>query len=129
MPATSVTALLQHLRRQWLARNELNALPQSEIDNIARDLGMTAQDLEYLAEKGPDAAKLLYDRMDAIGVSKDDVEKAANGVLRDLERTCACCNEKGVCEKDLRKHPQDPVWQSYCPNAFTLLDLKKLKTS
>ncbi|MGA7330039.1 MAG: hypothetical protein WBX25_37525, partial [Rhodomicrobium sp.] len=41
----------------------------------------------------------------------------------------ACCNEKGVCEKDLRKHPQDPVWQSYCPNAFTLLDLKKLKTS
>ena len=127
MPGTTaVGALLSHLRERWAARNELSGLDEREVDSLARDLGMTAKDLESLVEKGPDAAILLYERMQAIGVSKDAVEKAAYGVMRDLERTCACCNDKGICEKDLRMHPKDPLWKSYCPNAFTLDDLKKL---
>jgi len=47
--------------------------------------------------------------------------------MRDLQRTCACCNEKGVCEKDLEERPDDPAWKSYCPNAVTLETLAKLK--
>ena len=47
--------------------------------------------------------------------------------MRDLQKTCACCNEKGVCEKDLVKRPDDSVWKSYCPNAVTLELLTKLK--
>jgi len=34
-----------------------------------------------------------------IPLSKAEVERAAQGVLRDLQRTCACCNEKGRREK------------------------------
>ena len=30
--------------------------------------------------------------------------------MRDMERTCACCDEKGVCEKDLAARPDDPAW-------------------
>ncbi|MGA7326487.1 MAG: hypothetical protein WBX25_18860 [Rhodomicrobium sp.] len=126
--ATAVGALLSHLRERWAARSEFGGLDEREVDSLARDLGMTAKDLESLVEKGPDAANLLYQRMKAIGVSKDAVEKAAYGVMRDLERTCACCNDKGICERDLRKHPEDPAWKSYCPNALTLDDLKKLKS-
>jgi hypothetical protein len=44
-----------------------------------------------------------------------------------LQRTCACCNEKGVCEKDFTEHPDDPVWKSYCSNAVTLESLTELK--
>jgi hypothetical protein len=76
---------------------------------------------------GPEAANLLYERMQALGISKADVDKAAQGVMRDLQRTCACCNEKGVCEKDLAERPDDPVWKSYCPNAVTLESLSELK--
>lgn len=47
--------------------------------------------------------------------------------MRDLQRTCACRNEKRICEKDLVKRPEDPEWESYCPNAFTLDALPKLK--
>ena len=47
--------------------------------------------------------------------------------MRDLQKTCACCNEKGVCEKDLVKRPDGSVWKSYCPNAVTLDLLTKLK--
>ena len=81
---------------------------------------MTSKDLEDLVARGPDAANLLYERMHALGLSRADVERAAHGLMRDLERTCACCNEKGICEKDLNKQPQDPSWKSYCPNAITL---------
>jgi hypothetical protein len=55
------------------------------------------------------------------------VDKAAPSVMWDLERTCACCNKEGVCAKDLAERPDDPVWKSYCPNAFTLDTLLKLK--
>ena len=88
---------------------------------------MSATALKGLVARGPDAANLLYERMHALGISKADVDHAAQGVMRDLQKTCACCNEKGVCEKDLAKRPDDPVWKSYCPNAVTLDSLTKLK--
>ena len=69
----------------------------------------------------------LYERMRALGLSKADVEAAAQGVLRDLQRTCACCNEKSICERNLAQRPEAPVWMSYCPNAVTLEVLAKLK--
>ena len=77
--------------------------------------------------RGPDAASHLYERMHALGLSKADVEHATMDVLRDLQRTCACCNEKGRCEKDLLDRPDDPVWRNYCPNAATLDTLTRLK--
>jgi hypothetical protein len=80
-----------------------------------------------LVERRPDAAHNLYERIRALGLSKADVDAAAHGALRDVQRTCACCNEKGVCEKDLAKHPNDPIWKSYCPNAVTLEALAKFK--
>jgi hypothetical protein len=46
--------------------------------------------------------------------------------MQDLEKTCALCNEKGVCQKDLTSRPGDPRWRSYCPNAITLDSLKRL---
>jgi hypothetical protein len=46
---------------------------------------------------------------------------------RTMRRTRALCSEKGVCEKDLVRHPDDPVWKSYCSNAVTLETLALLK--
>jgi hypothetical protein len=124
---SSVEALLTHLRQRWRARQELAHIDPGELARIAGDLGMTPADLEMLAERGPDAAHLLYERMALLGIKPDDVENAAHGLLRDLEKTCACCHEKGTCEKDMARRPQDPRWQGYCPNALELEDLKRLK--
>jgi hypothetical protein len=74
-------------------------------------------------EHGPDAAHLLYERMRVLGMSRADVERSANGVMRDLEKTCALCRDKGICEKDLNRQPDDPGWKAYCPNAVTLDDV------
>jgi hypothetical protein len=123
----AVEALLTRVRDWWQRHNELSGLDPKELERVASELGMSASALEDLAERGPDAANHLYERMHALGLSKADVEHAAFGVLRDLQRTCACCNEKGQCEKDLLERPDNPGWKSYCPNAATLDALVRLK--
>jgi hypothetical protein len=123
----AVETLLTRVRNWWHRQTELCGLDDKELGRVAAELGMSANALEELVDRGPDAADNLYERMRALGLSKADVDAAAHGALRDLQRTCACCNEKGICEKDLAKHPDDPVWKSYCPNAVTLEALAKLK--
>ena len=80
---------------------------------------MTADDLRDLAARGPDAAHLLYERMRALGITADDVERTAQGLMRDLERTCACCNDKGTCGRDLANRPGRPqVAAAIAPTPF-----------
>jgi hypothetical protein len=124
---TAAEALLTRLRDGWRARQEFANVSQGELDLIAGEFGMTAKDLLMVVERGPDAANLLYERMRALGVSEQDVERAADGLMRDLEKTCACCNNRSACKKDLARRPHDPKWESYCPNALELEALSKLK--
>jgi hypothetical protein len=123
----AVGALLGRVRDWWRRQDELGTLDDQEIGRVAADLNISTSDLRDLVARGPDAAHLLYERMRALGISEADVHRAADGVMRDLQRTCACCDEKGVCQWDLRERPDDPVWKSYCHNAVTLESLTKLK--
>lgn len=127
MTSHALSTLHARLRDWWRTQNELSLLDSKEIGRVAEDLGLSRDALKDLVARGPDAADLLYERMQALGISKADVDHAAHGMLRDLQRTCASCSEKGVCEKDLAKHPDDPVWKSYCPNAVTLESFASLK--
>jgi len=38
----------------------------------------------------------------------------------ELKRRCVDCSFQEDCALDLRLDPNDPVWQTYCPNAATL---------
>jgi hypothetical protein len=125
----AVGALLGRVRDWWRRQEELRALDDKQIGRVAADLRISTSTLKDLVARGPDAAHLLYERMRALGISKADVDRAAEGVMRDLQRTCACCDEKNVCEWDLRERPDDPVWKSYCHNAVTLEYLTKLKAN
>ena len=124
---TAVEALLIRIRDWWQRHNELSGVGPKELERVASELGMSVSALEDLVERGPDAANRLYERLHALGLSQADVENAADGVMRDLQRTCACCNEKGQCERDLLRRPEDALWQSYCPNATTLDAVVRLK--
>lgn len=123
----AVDRLLAHLRDWWRARDELIGLDRSELERIAGELGMSAHDLEDLAARGPAAANQLYERMRLLGLTRADAERIAHGLMRDLERTCACCSDKSACEKDLARHPNDPTWKDYCPNAATLESIMSAK--
>jgi hypothetical protein len=127
-PAGGKLAAIHHwlwrLRDWWSRRSELDTMDPEELERIAQDLGMTGPELKDLAARGPDAVHLLYERMHVLGLAKVDVEQIAQGLMRDMERTCSCCNEKGVCERDLAARPDDPVWGGYCPNAPALTSVK-----
>jgi hypothetical protein len=110
---TAVETLLGRVRDWWRWQNELSHLDDKELGRVAAELGMSSNAVEDLVERGPDAAHNLYERMRALGISKADVDRAAEGVMRDLQRTCAVCQKKGVCEWDLRERPDDPVWKTY----------------
>jgi hypothetical protein len=43
-----------------------------------------------LVERGPEAAQNFYERMRVLGLSKADVDAAAVGALRDLQRDLGC---------------------------------------
>jgi hypothetical protein len=119
----AVGALLGRVREWWRKQGELSAVSHKEVGLVAADLGISTNTLGDIIARGPDAANLVHEGMQGLDISKRD----AKGVMRDLQRTCACCNEKNVCEWDLAERPDDPEWKSYCPNAVTLDSLTELK--
>jgi hypothetical protein len=122
---TRVETLLGRIRDWWSRQNELSGVDPMELERVAREMGMSARDLENLVARGAEAASQLYERMQALGLSRTESELSAMDVLRDLQRTCACCNEKGRCERDLLERPDNRIWNDYCPNTVTLNTLAK----
>jgi hypothetical protein len=110
--------------RSWNGRRrtmaDLDRCGSAEAERIARDVGVSGADLSILAGKWPDAADLLYRRMNEINLNWMEITQADPQVMRDLQRVCTVCGSKRRCEHELAKNPTDPAWQKYCPNATTL---------
>jgi hypothetical protein len=81
---TAVETLLARVRDWWQRQEELSALDDKEIGRVAADLRISTNTLRDLVSRGPDAANLLYERMHALGISKADVDRTADGVMRDM---------------------------------------------
>ena len=115
--------------QNWFAgqfrRAELDRIDEAELSRIARDTGVSVGELGELARLGPDAADQLPRRMQVIGLEFETVGRDEPIVLRDMQRLCAQCSHKGRCDHDLRAHPADPSWESYCPNSTTLRSLQR----
>lgn len=41
-------------------------------------------------------------------------------ILEELRRRCVDCWCQEACAVDLRRDPNNPIWETYCPNAATL---------
>jgi hypothetical protein len=118
---------LAHWWRSWNGRRramaDLDSWGPAEMERIARDVGVSGADLSILAGKWPDAANLLYWRMNEIKLDRMEVTQADAQVMRDLQRVCTVCRSKRRCKHELANNPSDPAWQKYCSNATTLLAL------
>lgn len=104
---------------------ELNCLGEEEVERIARDAGVSASELRTLARLGRDSANLLPKRMAALGLDQNEVSRTARRTLQDLQRLCALCQSHRRCARDLASDSRGPEWESYCPNAGTLMSLKE----
>jgi uncharacterized protein DUF6455 len=107
-------------RAFWQRRtsvDEIDRLGPQEMGCLARDLGVSPGEIRLLAAKDSHAADLLYRRMKTIGLDPAGVDSA---VMRDLQRGCSKCIDKGLCVHELEDRPREPTWPQYCPNEQTL---------
>lgn len=115
-----LTAAAESLRERTASVNEIEHLDPQEMKCLARDLGISADDIRILAAKDKDAADLLTRRMETLGL---DPARIDSTVMRDLQRCCSKCSDKGRCVHELEDHPREPLWPKYCPNEQTLAAL------
>ena len=110
--------------RDWVRNGRLNLrldeCDSYEVARMARDVGLSPNELRRMSKLKPDAAKLLLDRMAALRLDPGTLTKNDPSTMHDLQRLCSNCASKKRCQRDLVGHRDDPVWRQYCPNAGTL---------
>jgi hypothetical protein len=84
---------------------DLDSCGPAEMERIARDVGVSGADLSILAGKWPDAADLLYWRMNEIKLDRKEITQADPQVMRDLQRVCTVCGSKTPVRARARKQP------------------------
>ena len=123
-----VTAFRDWVRHRRLISQcnaRLAACDDSEIERIAHDVGVSANDLRNMAKRGPDAAEQLLERMAALHLDANAIARNRPATMRDLQRLCTNCIDKKRCQRDLVLTPNSPIWHHYCPNADTLDELQR----
>ena len=118
--AHQLTAAAKAFWRRRASVSEIDRLGTLEAICLARDLGISADELRLLAAQDKDAADLLVRRMETLGLDPARIDPT---VLHDLQRCCSKCADKGLCVHELEDHPRDPAWPRYCPNEQTLAAL------
>ena len=66
---------------------------------------------------------LLACRMAMLGLDSDTLATTDMFTFAEILRRCAACNCREACMVDLKRDPNNPVWETYCPNASTLVGL------
>lgn len=104
-------------------RSDLSALDPYEVEEIAREIGVTSGELQEIDRHGERAA-LMPRRLAQEDVNPAVVQAEWPSVWRDLQRVCSVCDSQDVCRNELDLAPEAPDWQRYCPNAGTIKALK-----
>ena len=68
---------------------------------------------------------LLSCRAAMLGLDLEAIENYGAETYETIMRRCANCGFRETCELDLRRDPNDPVWETYCPITATLIALTR----
>jgi len=66
---------------------------------------------------------LLDCRMLMLGLDRDVLALTDVHTLSEIMRRCVSCEHREACSVDLKRDPNNPVWETYCPNAGALIQL------
>lgn len=123
----AIAGWINKYRNTTTAAGEFGECSPEDVRQIAKDLGVPANELRALTAKGPGAADLLLKMLTALRVDPDALAKADPAVMRDLQRLCITCSQKGRCQHELAEGTAAGHFREFCPNAFTLDALFKQK--
>src|ERR1700680_1592302 len=127
MANPSANAALASLRDRWrrVLRNrrskaELTTCPPSELQRIARDVGLSESDPPSLSCSHSGPSELMPRRLQQLGLDPTYVKVALTATYRDLERVCATCKSSRRCARDLTNGDVQAGMRAYCLNAPTI---------
>jgi hypothetical protein len=75
------------------------------------------------APAAADGGDLLACRMAMFGLDRDTLVNTDKYAFAEILRRCVNCTFREACTIDLKRDPNNPVWETYCPNAGTLIGL------
>ena len=104
-------------------RGDLANCGADEVALIARDIGVSPEELRFAASKGPHAADELPKLLRALGVDPQKLASDDPAIMRSLERICISCGHKNQCQHDLAAGTAASYYRDYCPNAMSLDEL------
>jgi hypothetical protein len=100
--------------------SEIRRMNRTDFDAIAQDLRVSSDDLDRLVQIGPHGADELPEMLKNLGIGLADVARTEPLLVRDMQRVCALCRDKGQCDGDLAAGTTAEHYRDYCPNAPTI---------
>jgi hypothetical protein len=67
-----------------------------------------------------EGADLLQCRFAIVGLDINAIERNYSDVFGNLRRRCISCTVRAPCAVDLKRDPNNLVWEAYCPNSAAL---------
>jgi len=116
----AIARWVKNYRASLETSHELMQCEPQDVAAIAQDLMISPEELRSLAHKGPDSARLLYRMLTALGVDAAALSQQDPLMMRDLERLCVSCTNKGKCAHELATGGASEHYEDFCPNAYTL---------
>lgn len=112
----------------WEATTETDVignLDDQTLKELARDCGVSADQLKQLANAGPNAADEMVALMLAINLDPTEVARLYPAQFRDMQINCSLCESKERCRKDLGDQTADREHVHYCSNVDHLKSLQQ----
>lgn len=121
-----ITTLINRMKRlsaRLAELSELRRLDDRQVDQIAREFGLSRAELFTLCANKA-SGRLLKQRLAEFGLTEELLAKLHPEVLRDLQRVCGACATTSRCAHDFAAH-RNSGRDEYCPNTCTLYALKQ----
>lgn len=108
--------------RRWREQREFAAFANDdpvEARRVAREVGLTTNELRQISGSGWQWRRLLAGRMRRLGLDFAALNAVDPAITRDLALSCARCSSKLRCACDLAAGSHTDTWRSYCVNRDT----------
>lgn len=100
-------------------RAQLRECDPEELARLAREMGVSTQELADLVGQGAEGAELQPRMAATLGLDPESPALQEAAMARDLKRLCIACASKRRCRREIAAGTAAEHYREFCPNAYT----------